>query len=183
MRIIGGTHRGRKIKYPGFRDVRPTKDRIREAVFDIISERVAGARVLDLFAGSGAYGLESLSRGSGDTVFVDNDIRCVKIINDNLALIGAAEQARVVAKDVFKATELLGKNKKDFDLIFSDPPFNRDMAKKTLITVNQYDILSPSGLLVLEHTDREFTPAAEGNIFLFKQKTYKHILISFYRKR
>jgi len=183
MRIIGGEYRGRSIKQPPFKTVRPTKDRIREAVFNMIAEKVPGARVMDLFAGSGAYGLESLSRGAIDSVFVDNDKRCANIINENITLLGVETQAKTFIEDVFRILELLGGNKEKFDLIFSDPPFNQDMAKKTLITISQYDILNHSGLLILEHHLREFVPEAVNDISILRQKTYKDILISIYIRK
>ena len=183
MRIIGGEYRGRSIKQPPFKTVRPTKDRIREAVFNMIAEKVPGARVMDLFAGSGAYGLESLSRGAIDSIFVDNDKRCVNIINENITLLEVETQAKTFTEDVFKIVELLGKNKERFDLIFSDPPFDQDMAKKTLITINQYDILNRSGLLIIEHHLREFVPEGVDDISMFRQKTYNDILISLYIRK
>ncbi len=183
MRIIGGEFRGRSIKHPPFKTVRPTKDRIREAVFNMIAEKVPGARAMDLFAGSGAYGMESLSRGATGSVFVDNDIHCVKIINENITELGLEARTKTFTEDVFRTLELLGKNKERFDLIFSDPPFNRDMAKKTLLTINQYDILNRCGLLIIEHHLREFVPEAADHIFILRQKTYKDILISIYIKK
>lgn len=181
MRIIGGKYKGRKIKYPAFRAIRPTKDRIREAVFNMIAEKLPGARVLDLFAGSGAYGLESLSRGAKEAIFVDNDKRCMKVLRDNIMALGAERETEAIAEDAFKAINLLGKDKERFDLIFSDPPFNLGMAKKTLITVSQYDILNHFGILVIEHHKKESVPEREKTVSIFKQKTYKNILISLYK--
>jgi len=183
MRIIGGKFRGRKIQHPGTGTVRPTKDRIREAVFNIIAERVSGAKVLDIFAGSGAYGLEAISRGAKETVFIENNRRCAGVIKENIASLGIEDQARVIVADAFGSAELLEENKEGFDLVFSDPPYKRDMAKKTLIMINQYDILNPSGFLIIEHHVIEDLPEIEGNLTLCRKKTYGDASISIYSKK
>ena len=183
MRIIGGTYRGKKIEYPGHKGVRPTKDRVRESVFNMIAEWVPGARVLDLFSGSGAYGLESLSRGAENAVFVDNDPRCGRVITKNIELLESKEKARVIAGDVFRTVKLFGEKGEKFDLIFSDPPFNKGMSKKTLLTVIQYDILNRPGLFVMEHHKEEPVPGSEFDVSIFKQKTYKDITITLYIKK
>ncbi|MFH1552672.1 MAG: 16S rRNA (guanine(966)-N(2))-methyltransferase RsmD [Candidatus Omnitrophota bacterium] len=185
MRIIGGKFRGRKIKQPVFKTTRPTKDRIREAVFNIISKKVPTSNVLDIFAGSGAYGMEALSRGAKKAVFVEKNRLCAASIKENVTALGLEEYARIIIKDAFKAVELLGKgkNKEKFDLVFSDPPYNTSMSKKTLIMINQYDILSPSGLLIIEHSTSESFPEAEGDVSLCKQKTYGNICISVFLRK
>jgi len=183
MRIIGGEFKGRKIEYPEFKTVRPTKDRIREAVFNMIAEWVPGARVLDLFAGSGAYGLESLSRGALELVLVDNDARCAEVIEKNVSTLKIKNKAKVLTDDVFEAIPILSNSKERFDIVFADPPFNKEMAKKTLITINHYDILNRPSLLILEHSRNEAVPEEEGSAIISRQKTYKDILISLYIKR
>ena len=184
MRIIGGEFRGRKIKQPEFETVRPTKDRIREAVFNMIAGKTNGSLVLDLFAGSGAYGLEALSRGAARAVFVEKDKRCSRIIEENLRTLGIEEEEKdiIIIKDTFDFIENIEKTRKGFDLIFSDPPYNKGMAKKILIKVNQYDILNPSGLLIIEHHAAESLPEEEGNVSILKQKTYGDISVSVYSR-
>ncbi|MGB2600502.1 MAG: 16S rRNA (guanine(966)-N(2))-methyltransferase RsmD [Candidatus Omnitrophota bacterium] len=183
LRIIGGQFRGRKIKHPETVTVRPTKDRIREAVFNMIAEHVPGASVLDLFAGSGAFGLESLSRGAERVVFVEQDSSCSSVLAGNISSLEVEAQTAIIRKDAFKSIELLNEDKEGFDLIFSDPPYNMGMAKKTLIMINHYDILNPSGLLIIEHHRREEISDLSGNVSLCKQKTYKDISISVFRKK
>jgi 16S rRNA (guanine(966)-N(2))-methyltransferase RsmD len=183
MRIIGGQFRGRKIKHPEIEAVRPTKDRIREAVFNMVAGYVPGACVLDLFAGSGAFGLESLSRGAEKAVFVEQDSLCSKVLADNISSLGIGDKATIIQEDTFKSLELLNEDKESFDLVFSDPPYNMGMSKKTLIMINHYDILNPSGLLIIEHHEAEEIPDSSGDVSLFKQKTYKDISISVFRKK
>jgi len=167
MRIIGGEFRGRKIAFPEKKDVRPTKDRIREAIFNVIAEKVPGAKVLDIFAGSGAYGLEALSRGAESAVFVDNDEDCCDIINKNIKSLSLKEDCSIKRYDVFGIIEEISSKKHKFDLIFADPPYNIGLAKKTLIMINQYDILSPSGLLIIEHSRHESLPESDGKLSFF----------------
>jgi 16S rRNA (guanine(966)-N(2))-methyltransferase RsmD len=180
MRIIGGQFKGRKINFPDKKGVRPTKDRIREAVFNVIAGKVPGAKVLDLFAGSGSYGLEALSRGADTAIFVDKDRQCCNVINENLVSLGLERNNYIECDTVSRFIEK--KNGKDFkfDLIFADPPYDKGLLKKALIMIYQYDILNPSGLLITEHGMCESLPDVKGNFSLFKQKTYKDIKISYF---
>ena len=180
MRIIGGNFRGRNILFPDKKKVRPTKDRIREAIFNVISKKVPGAKVLDIFAGSGAYGLEALSRGAESAVFVDNAEDCCDVISKNIRTLGLNEDSSIKRCDVFDIIEGINSKKYKFDLIFADPPYDMGLAKKVLIMVNQYDILSSSGLLIIEHSKHESLPELEGKLSFFKQKTYKNINISYF---
>jgi len=183
MRIIAGEYRGRRIKQPDTGAARPTKDRIREAVFNVIAAETAGANVLDMFAGSGAYGLEALSRGAKSAVFVEKDRHCADVIEENIRQLGLEKKAELIVVDAENAVRSLSKRKEAFDLIFADPPFNTGMGKKTLNTVNRYDILSSTGLLAIEHHKAELVPASEGNFSILKQKTYGDIVISFFVKK
>jgi len=178
MRIIGGRLRGRKIMFPKKKDVRPTKDRIRESVFNMIAERVPGAKVLDLFAGSGAYGLEALSRGAATAVFVDNDPECLDVIEDNAQHLGIREDMETVRGNIPECLEQLGNKNEKYDIVFADPPFNRGLAKKTLQYIYQYDILSRLGVLILEHAALESVRGASVDVNIFKEKTYKDITIT-----
>ena len=182
MRIIGGEFRGRRIKQPDRATVRPTKDRIREAVFNVIAEKVPGADILDVFAGSGAYGLEALSRGAKRATFIDRDELCASVISENIQALSVQERAKVIAADTAETLKFLGKNKERFDLVFADPPYNMNMARKALIMINQYDILNPSGFLILEHHSAETVPESEGDVSICRQKSYGDISISFFLK-
>ncbi len=182
MRIIGGHLRGRKIIQPSLDTVRPTKDRIRESVFNIIAVETPEAVVLDLFSGSGAYGLEALSRGAARAVFVDKDPECCKVIAENIKILGLEDISTVLTGDAEDIIESLAASGDRFDLIFSDPPYNSNVSKNILLKINQYDILNPSGTLVIEHLSAENIPKEGGNVSLCKQKTYKDIDISVYKR-
>jgi 16S rRNA (guanine(966)-N(2))-methyltransferase RsmD len=183
MRIIGGEFRGRKIKQPESADIRPTKDRIREAVFNMIAVSVPGAKILDLFSGSGAYGLEALSRGARKAVFVEKGKEGSEVIKENIRVLGVENKAEVVMADAFGFLEGIQGREEAFDLVFADPPFGKNLAKKTLIKVNHYDILNHSGTLIIEHHEDELLPRSEGDFSVLKEKTYGNIIISIYLKK
>lgn len=182
MRIIGGIFRGRRIRQPGTRAVRPTKDRIREAVFNMIASVVPGSNVLDVFAGSGAYGLEAVSRGAENACFIDDDIRSVRTIKENAISLGLpAGKVHIIKEEAFRALKSLGEKREKFDIIFADPPFKRNLAKKTLHIINKYDILKPAGFLIVEHHAEEKLEATE-HITILKQRTYGDIVISIFAR-
>jgi 16S rRNA (guanine(966)-N(2))-methyltransferase RsmD len=180
LRIIAGSRKGRRIEHPGVSAVRPTKDRVREAVFSMINFELPSARVLDLFAGSGAYGLEALSRGAEKAFFVENDPACLETVRRNIHQLGLSTSAELVPGDAFSRIEGFGARKDTFDIIFADPPYRGNAARNTLIMINRYDILKHSGLLVLEHSGREPVPEGAGDISILKQKTYGKTTISIY---
>ncbi|MCK5450518.1 MAG: 16S rRNA (guanine(966)-N(2))-methyltransferase RsmD [Candidatus Omnitrophica bacterium] len=182
MRIIAGEHRGRKIKQPKIDITRPTKDRVREAVFNIIAMDVPGANFLDLFSGSGAFGLEALSRGAKKAVFVENNFECSKIIRENINSMNLEENTTVMVEDVYKSIEYLAEERQRFDLIFADPPYNTNIVKKLLIIIYQYDIVSSTGFLILEHHKNEDIPGFPGDVSLYKQRTYGKTIISVFKK-
>jgi len=135
LRVIGGSAKGRKLKAPKGLKTRPTSERVREALFDILGPEVIGASFLDLFAGSGAVGIEALSRGAGKVVFVEKDNHVRKTIRENLDICGFSEQARIWAKD---ARMVLDSYKfKPFDIIFIDPPYDSTLANACLARLDR----------------------------------------------
>ncbi|MBL7157336.1 MAG: 16S rRNA (guanine(966)-N(2))-methyltransferase RsmD [Candidatus Omnitrophica bacterium] len=183
MRIIGGEYRHRAIKMPKGVEVRPTQDRVREAVFNIIRERVPESRVLDLYAGSGAFGIEALSRGASLSIFVDNNTKCIAAIKSNLSVIGdKAKCTQLLKKDGVKAIEAFKESGVKFDIIFLDPPYYRDLAKNSLLKIDACDILAQHSFVIAEHFVRDVIPDTIGKLQLFKRKRYGDTVLSFYRK-
>jgi len=182
MRIIAGTYRGRKIDFPKTPDIRPTQDRIREALFNVIAPDIEGRKVLDLFAGSGSLGIEALSRGAKKVTFVDNNLKCIKIIKKNLEGIGITAEAEVYKQDAFKAIERLSASGASFDIVFIDPPYYKDLAKKALIKLTHYVILSHNNIIVVEHYKKDALPEDLKGMALKKQKRFGDIFLSFYVK-
>ena len=155
MRIIAGKYRGRKLREFAGKSVRPTSDRVKESLFQILSERLRGARVLDLFCGSGALGLESLSRGAAEVVFNDISSDSLRILRDNLALL--KESAAITNLD-FRTALNCARGK--FDLIFADPPYSEDFRAELLGLVRKNALLNAGGLVVLESEREE--PCEDG---------------------
>jgi len=151
LRIIAGTARGMKLKAPRGKEVRPTSDRVREALFSIISRRLAGAVFLDLYAGSGAVGIEALSRGAGKGVFVDHKKENVFLIKENLAKAGFLEKAWVIKGDVGKTLTRLTRENYKAGLVFLDPPYKFTRMSELIETIITCRIVDKQGLIIIEH--------------------------------
>lgn len=147
MRVISGTARGRRLKeLPGL-DTRPTTDKVKESVFNVIQFDIEGRTVLDLFGGTGQMGIEALSRGAQRVTFVDHAPAAARIIRENLAAVGFDQQARVVQSD-WRA--FLTSCREKFHLIFLDPPYKGEMLENALETIAAIDILSEHGIIICE---------------------------------
>jgi len=148
MRVISGTAKGRRLlSLPG-RDTRPTTDKVKESIFNIIQFDIEGANVLDLFAGTGQMGIEALSRGARSAVFSDVSAPCLKTIRQNLQTTGFSDLSQVVLKDY--KTVISESPKGAFDLIFLDPPYKKGMLSDALRLSTTFDILSPHGIIICE---------------------------------
>lgn len=161
MRITGGTLRGRTLKTPTDRSVRPTSDKVRQALFNILGERVVDARVLDLFAGSGSLGLEALSRAAAHATFVEKDHRALKVIHENVEVLGVAERATLRRLDFVARPERLRDPAGSFDVVFLDPPYRMSeeiepdsKLGRLLEAIWREDIAAADALVVLEHRKR-----------------------------
>ena len=155
MRVIAGRYKGRRLKAPTWDGLRPTSDKLRETLFNILAPRMTGARVLDGFAGTGAVGIEALSRGAAHVVFVERDRRATALIEENLAASGAAADYTIETGDV--ATVLRGWAGTPFDLIWLDPPY--DQADTLDALEAAADAVAPGGIVVLERATRRDPPA------------------------
>ena len=183
MRIIGGEYRSRIIDMPKGSQIRPTQDRVRESVFNILAD-VNGRKVLDLFAGSGAYGLEALSRGASHATFVENNSRCLAVIESNIVSLNVPEtKYNIIRSSVYTALDRFAKDGEQFDLIFVDPPYHKDMARKCLIYLDYSDILSPMGLLVVEHFKGDSLETELDSLIPKKEYRYGDTVISVYRRQ
>lgn len=179
MRITTGKYKGRDVKAPV--GIRPTQNLVRKALFDILGG-VEGLSFLELFAGSGAVGFEALSRGAKDLTLVESSHSCLQAINKTLEVL-KPESCALCPQEADRAIQGFYLKKQKFDVIFLDPPYYQDLAKKTLQTLEAYDILSPNGLIVLQHFKRENLPDDLGVLSLFRQSKYGDTLLSFYEKR
>lgn len=165
MRVTGGADRGRKLAAPRGLRTRPTAERVREALFDILGPAVAGMRVLDLFAGTGAIGIEALSRGAARAVFVERDRAALRTLRANLAALRVSrERARVVAGDAITAWSALARSEAPFDLVFLDPPYAGSLDLRGLEALASGVLLRPGGQVVIQHSTQVTVPAVAGLI-------------------
>ncbi len=181
MRIIAGIAKGRRLVGPKSDRIRPALDQVREAVFNILGPFSGHERVLDLFAGTGSVGLEALSRGAQDAVFVDLGVEALQLIRKNITLCRFEEQSTILRLKVPQQVSKLAKSTPpSFDLIFVDPPYDRDLVNPTLEAIASQKLLAPSGRVVVEHSPRETIHDAIG-LFLFDTRKYGQTMISFLR--
>lgn len=164
VRIISGEKRGRRIVVPAGRGIRPTSDMVREAVFDVLGS-VRGLDVLDLFAGTGALGIEALSRGAKSCVFVDADPEVAKVVGENLTSLEYERVGRVINKDYQKATEAMCAAGERADLLFVDPPYKMLAEVETALAPRLGALLSPRGLVVVEGPSTANVTFGQGPIF------------------
>ncbi len=146
MRVITGSARGRRLKEPAFDGVRPTSDKVKEAMFNIIQFDVPGSRVLDMFAGTGQLGIEALSRGADSAVFIDSSRQSAALVRDNVKTCGFDDRADVICGD---AIAHLATGVK-YDIIFMDPPYASDLIEKALVQADKFDILDNDGIILCE---------------------------------
>jgi 16S rRNA (guanine966-N2)-methyltransferase len=177
MRIIAGRLKGRRLDTPDWKGLRPTSDRLRETLFNVLAGRVAGARVLDGYAGTGAAGIEALSRGASHVVFVERDARAARLVAGNLARCGVAEGYAIIRADITRVSRPGGGE--PFDVILLDPPYSEPDLEACLARVSGW--LSADGLLVLEHARRRESSAAVGGLVRTRVVHSGDSALSFYR--
>lgn len=179
MRIIGGQYKSRVLAEFKGDEVRPTADRVKESLFNILSLKIPLSRVLDLFCGSGALGIECLSRGAKEAVFNDKRLESVKLLKTNLQKLGVSEEKfRISNFDYLLALEM---QKEPFDLIFLDPPYKEEFGCFALETIAQKGLLTENGIVVYER-DRSFSGEVEG-LEKYDERKYGKTYLSFFRKR
>ena len=174
MRVISGIRKGLKLKSPDGANVRPTTDRVKESVFNIIQPYLPADNVLDLFAGSGALGIEALSRRSLNCVFVDSDRKSLLLVKDNLLLSGFSDTAEVVFSD---SVGYLNKTTAQFDIIFLDPPYNKGLLAPVLDIIYKRNLLTESGIIVAE-TEKDGEAAEHFGFDEFRRALYGKTVIT-----
>jgi 16S rRNA (guanine966-N2)-methyltransferase len=180
MRVIAGEYGGRALRAPRGHRVRPTADRVKESLFSILGQRLEGARVLDLFAGSGALGLEALSRGASEAVFVENDPVAARVLRENIGCLGCGGRASILQAGLPGAVARISGS---FDLVFLDPPYGRGLACEALKALAQGDLVAGRGLVVVEHSRRDELPEQAGPFCCIDRRRYGETELSFYERR
>ena len=182
MRIIGGRLKGRRLA--GVKgQIRPTADRVREAIFNILGPEVPGSLVMDLFAGTGALGIEALSRGAVAAVFVENQLTSLQVLRRNLSQCALSEVSRIIPLAAEKALPKLAAAGERFSLIFLDPPYGRGLAASTLLLLARKILLAPNGHVIVEHSRLENLTEQYQDLRRHDQRRYGATLISFYSCR
>jgi 16S rRNA (guanine(966)-N(2))-methyltransferase RsmD len=179
MRIISGTSKGRKLATPKGSSVRPTSDRVKESIFNILRGEVEGKVVLDLFAGTGNLGIEALSRGAKKTTFVEKGWRGLRLIRQNLLQCGMMERAEIIPKDAIRSIGLLSQKGRAFDLILMDPPYEKGLIQRILNKLRDRPIYRENSILVVEHGRREPLPEHLWGWELIRQRQIGDTMISF----
>jgi 16S rRNA (guanine966-N2)-methyltransferase len=183
MRIIGGEARGRRIHLPRGCRIRPTADRVKESLFDMLHP-VAGASFLDMFAGCGNCGFEALSRGARSAVFIEKEPRLADAIRENLRLLGFEGRAEVIAADAERGVRRLAQRGERFDILFADPPYEEGFLPGIMKWLEGANLLAENGIIVLQHSVRE---ALQGSyvqaMAVADQRRYGDTMLSFLKKR
>jgi 16S rRNA (guanine966-N2)-methyltransferase len=173
MRVIAGTARSLQLKTPLGDHTRPTADRLKETLFNMLQNDIAGSRFLDLFSGSGAIGIEALSRGAAHASFVEQSKKAMACIRENLAYTKLVDRAEVYETDVMNALSRM-EGRKVFDYIFLDPPYNQLLEKKVLEYLSTSKLLSEDGLVIVEASlETDFSYIEELGFVIVKEKIYK----------
>jgi 16S rRNA (guanine(966)-N(2))-methyltransferase RsmD len=180
MRVVGGDLRGRTLRAVPGRSTRPTADRVRQSLFDVLGQRCDGLRVLDLYAGTGALSLEALSRGGAHATLIEHDAKAAQIIERNASELGCADRCTLLRDEVGRALPRLAG---PFDLVFSDPPYALRAAQDTLEALARLRLVAPRGRVVLERDRREGQPALPEELELADERRYGDTVVLIARRR
>jgi 16S rRNA (guanine(966)-N(2))-methyltransferase RsmD len=182
MRIIGGTLKGRRLRTARSLEIRPTSDYLKEVIFDVLQSRIANARFLDLFAGSGNVGIEALSRGAREVVFVDSSPRSLGLIRMNLRALGMQEKAVFLRADVTTAVKKLANRGDKFSVIFLDPPYQDPLLLSTLKVLSGFILLDDEGVVIVQHFHKQDLPRNLPGLIWARQIRHGESKLSFYAK-
>lgn len=180
LRVIGGSVRGRRLRVPSEKDVRPTQDRIRESLFSILGDTVEGCVVLDAFAGSGALGIEALSRGAERAVFCDEKLECIRAIQENLKKCELTDRAMVFRTRVPEGLSIVRKALAGpCDLVFLDPPYGVEGKEQILEELHRFALLKERARIVLEHSQKDAFACVPAGFVVEDERRYGDTLLTF----
>ncbi|NQU07680.1 MAG: 16S rRNA (guanine(966)-N(2))-methyltransferase RsmD [Candidatus Abyssubacteria bacterium] len=183
MRITGGEAKGIAIKAPKGARVRPTSDKVREALFATLGEDVPGKRVLDLFAGSGALAIEALSRGAEFAALVEKEPTVARTIESNLQKTGLSDRAKIIRADFRSALRKLGRDKERFDLVFIDPPYQSGLLDEVAEALTKHRVTNSRSIIVVEHFKKADPPESISGLPLARTRDYGQTSLSYYQAR
>jgi 16S rRNA (guanine966-N2)-methyltransferase len=180
LRVIAGEYRGRRLDRIEGMDIRPTSDKVKGSLFNILVDSVIDSAFLDLFGGTGGIGIEALSRGAEHVVFIDTDIKSIKVLKGNLEHLNIIDNVEVLNTDYSTGISKLYNNNKKFDIIFIDPPYSVGLAQNALVEIDKHPILAQSGLIIVEHDSKDEMPSSQGKLYMYRSKQYGNTTLSFY---
>ncbi len=179
MRIISGTRKGRRLETLRGRTLRPTSDRVKESLFNILGREVEDKVIIDLFAGTGNLGIEALSRGARKVIFVEKQRQAIRFIKKNLTQLGMETRSEILPMDAIRSIDILQERRESFDLILMDPPYGRGLIQRTLKKLTAQNIYRKDSILIIEHTRREPLPDMMEGWDLVRQRRIGNTMISF----
>ncbi len=180
MRIITGRYKGRRLEMPVGRDIRPTSEKVKEAIFSTIQTQIPEAVCVDLFTGTGNLGLEALSRGAEKCYFCDNSRESLRIAERNIDMCGARGLAEVIAAGYEKALSILAGYGVKAALFFLDPPYGKGFYEDCFRLIGEFGLLSEDGLILAEHDSRDVFPDVFSGFVKIKDKTFGHVAFTIY---
>ena len=181
VRIIGGIYRGRRLRAVEGLSVRPTSDRLRETLFNVLAPRIGGSRFLDVCAGSGAVGLEALSRGASEATFIDNSRRACSVIEANIQALAVKREATVINRDAVAALKRLAEESKQFDIAFLDPPYASEIYTPVMHRLATAGLLSPDSIVIVEHRAKAPPENEYDELKLFRELKQGESAFAFYK--
>ena len=181
MRVIGGTYRGRRLRTIGGQTVRPTSDRLRETLFNILSGDVAGSSFLDICAGSGAVSIEAISRGAARATMIEISRRTCAVIEENLKSLGISSKSLVINSDALAALKRIEASGRRFDIIFFDPPYGSDLYSKVMAFLGSRDVVEPGGIIIVEHRAK-MPPEDVDGLHLYRRLKQGESALAFYER-
>ncbi|KAB2954455.1 16S rRNA (guanine(966)-N(2))-methyltransferase RsmD [Heliorestis acidaminivorans] len=182
MRVIAGQAGGRRLFAVKGLNTRPTADRVKEAMFNVLAHRVQSAQCLDLFAGTGSLGLEALSRGAQSVLWVEKDRRAYQVIQKNIENLGMHNKGKILQQDVFQVCKRLLQEGEKFDLIFADPPYHREILPLLLQSLNEKPgLLTEKGTIILESHRDEKVPNKVGRLEKRREDAYGDTVLHYYQ--
>ena len=182
MRVIGGIYRGRRIGAPAGFDVRPTSDRLRETLFNIIAPHIEGSRFLDLCAGTGAVGIEALSRGASSATFIDRSRRACAVIESNLATLGVTSNATIINREATSALKRLAGDAAKFDVVFFDPPYASEIYSQVMRQMAAGGLLNPQAIVIAEHRVKTPPESEFGGLRIYREVKQGESALAFYAR-
>lgn len=182
MRIISGIAKGTRLRSVPGQATRPTSDRIKEALFNILGTKVSGSSFLDLYAGNGGIGLEALSRGAANVIWVDSNSTCTKMIRQNQEK-AKLSGGNICTNDVARSLSHLSRKGYKFDYVFLDPPYDQGLVLQTLSLLDEIELLNKNGIIIAEASKKEDAPQVMSKLSLMREQRYGDTVLYFYQNK